>query len=61
MSDAVLTPHGLAKHLGMLLEGPQVNGRSRGVTVGLHQQGTQRTALRPSSDDELAAALRGRR
>lgn len=33
MSDATCTPHGLAKHLGLLLGGPQVNGRSNGTTL----------------------------
>ena len=61
MSDLVMTPHGLAKYLGMLLDGPQVNGRSKGVTVGIHHQATQKASLRASPEDELAQALRGRR
>jgi hypothetical protein len=60
MSDATMTPMGIASNLGLLLGGPQVNGRSKGTTVGLHHQATQRAALRPSPEDELAEARRGR-
>jgi hypothetical protein len=61
MGDATLTELGMVANLGKLLHGPQVNGRSKGVTVGMHHQGTQKTSLRASPEDELAQAMRGRR
>ena len=56
MGDATMTELGITSNLGKLLHGPQVNGRSRGTTVGLHHQATQKAVLRASPEDELAAA-----
>ena len=53
MKDATETPLGLAANLGVLLNGPQVNGRSAG-TVRRHEQKVTESAL-VLADQSLAA------
>jgi hypothetical protein len=57
MGSATMTPMALANNLGMLLEGPQVNGRSSGTVVGqeVRQRLTQSATTAPDPRAEIEA------
>lgn len=46
MGPATMTPMGIASNLGLLLEGPQVNGRSAGTVVAHTQKVTEGAYVR---------------
>lgn len=61
MGDATLTELGIVANLGKLLHGPQVNGRSNGVTHGLQQTIRQSASLPPDDMALMRAAKAARR
>lgn len=61
MSGATMTPMGIASNLGLLLDGPQVNGRSNGVTHSLQQTLRQNATLPPDDMALMRAAKAARR
>jgi hypothetical protein len=61
MSGATMTPMGIASNLGLLLDGPQVNGRSNGVTHSLQQTIRQSASLPPDDMALMRAAKAARR
>ena len=60
MGAATMTPMGLASNLGMLLEGPQANGRSNG-TVQEHRQRVTQTATVGPDARAVIEATRAKR
>jgi hypothetical protein len=60
MGAVTMTPMGLAANLSLLLEGPQVNGRSNG-TVQEHRQRVTQTAIAPVSSRQLIEQKRAQR
>lgn len=55
MGAATETPHGLAKHFGALLRGPQVNGRSNGTVQQHTQKVTEYAAINRGAKKGSAA------
>lgn len=60
MGTATMTPMALAGNLSLLLEGPQVNGRSNGTTTE-HRQRVTQTAHAPVNSRAVIEAKRAQR